>query len=305
MNVSTPARPGSRTDRGAERLLRALAAVGADRRHGARGLAGTTLAAIARTLAAWELLPPDDPRRYCRAIARALGTSQPAMGPFQQWSLEWARIARTVPSERLVRSLRKWARERAARWRDEPNRIAATVRRLFPPDARVVTISRSDSVRRALESLPRGRRPAEVIALESRPGGEGGAFARDLRRSGVRAQVVPDLAGRRAAGRADLVLLGADAVYADGSVVHKVGTRPLALAARHAGVAVVVVVGTLKGVERRRPSRPLGPLFDRTPARLVSAYWTDRGAFPGGQWSRAVRTGPQEVSSPRRERSRR
>ena len=227
------------------------------------------------------------------------------MGPFQQWSLEWARIARTAPADRLVRSLGEWTRERTARWRDEPARIARTVRDRFPPAARVVTISRSDSVRRALESLPRGRRPTEVLALESRPGGEGGAFARDLRRSGVRTHVVSDLAGRRAVGEADLVLLGADAVYADGSVIHKVGTRPLALAARRAGVAVVVVVGTLKGVERRRPSRPLGPLFDRTPARLVSAYWTDRGAFPGGQWSRALRTGPQEVSSPRGERSRR
>jgi translation initiation factor 2B subunit (eIF-2B alpha/beta/delta family) len=86
--------------------------------------------------------------------------------------------------------------------------------------------------------------------------------------------------------RADLVLVGADAVYGDGSVVHKVGTRPLTLAALRAGVPVIVVAGRSKSVPGPCPSRTLPPRFDRTPARAVREFWTDRGVVAAAEWSR-------------------
>jgi len=84
------------------------------------------------------------------------------------------------------------------------------------------------------------------------------------------------------AASADLVIIGADAVFSDGSIAHKVGTRILARAASKAGVPVVVVAGRSKFTGRPAPRRPLPARFDRTPSRYVSEIWTDSGVRAGG-----------------------
>jgi ribose 1,5-bisphosphate isomerase len=127
--------------------------------------------------------------------------------------------------------------------------------------------------------------------LESLPGGEGRTFARELRRAGLRARTVTDTEGRRLVGATDLVLIGADTVSSDGSVVHKVGTRPLALAARRAGVPVIVVAGRSKNAPDPHSARRLPPRFDRTPARAIQEYWTDEGRVPSAKWSRHTARG--------------
>ncbi len=148
----------------------------------------------------------------------------------------------------------------------------------FPPAVRVLTISRSEAVLRVLRALPPARRPREILALRSEPGGEGLRLVGELRRSGLRARVVPDSDLIRALEEADLVLVGADAIYPGGALVHKNGTRRLSQAARAAGVPVLVVSGLSKYVEGPAPRRSrLPPLFDVTPGRLLDGFWTDRG----------------------------
>jgi len=106
-------------------------------------------------------------------------------------------------------------------------------------------------------------------------------FARDLRRAGFSARTIPDRDGVDTVRSADLLVLGADAVAADGSVVHKVGTRALAEAAARSGIGVVVIAGRSKFTGRSAPRKHLPPGFDRTPARWISEYWTDAGPQPG------------------------
>jgi len=98
-------------------------------------------------------------------------------------------------------------------------------------------------------------------------------MAADLRRRGLAARWVADERAPEAVSASDLVLIGADTVETDGTVVHKVGTRRLAELARRSRRPVVVVAGRSKFSPRRVLRLP--PRFDRTPARLVSAYWTD------------------------------
>jgi len=145
-----------------------------------------------------------------------------------------------------------------------------------------VTLSRSRSVLWALEARKGSPRSVIVNVLESLPGGEGRIFAKELRRGGLAARVIPDAEGLVEVMAADLLLIGADAVFSDGSVVHKVGTRALAGAAARAGVPVVVVAGRSKFTLRPPPRRKLPAIFDRTPSRYISEFWTDRGVRPGG-----------------------
>ena len=105
-----------------------------------------------------------------------------------------------------------------------------------------------------------------------------------------------------ARGLADVVLIGADRITANGDTANKVGSFSLALAARHAGVPFLVVapettvdlatpdgdaieieergsdeVVAFRGV-RSAPegTRTLNPAFDVTPASLITAIVTDR-----------------------------
>ncbi len=95
--------------------------------------------------------------------------------------------------------------------------------------------------------------------------------------------------------QADAVVVGADSVRADGSVVNKVGTFPLALMAREAHVPVYVLCETLKiaapdfplvleeaDVTQLLPVpqpgvTPRNIAFDHTPAALITSIITERG----------------------------
>ena len=144
-------------------------------------------------------------------------------------------------------------------------------------------------MREVLTSARASRRPRTVVVLESRPGGEGRTLARELRRVGLVVELIPDREGASRVSRADLLLIGADSIFADGSVLHKAKTRSLALAAQRAGVPVVVAAGTAKFVRYRRPVRRVSSWFDRTPARAIREYWTDRGRIPRSAWVRRSR----------------
>jgi methylthioribose-1-phosphate isomerase len=147
----------------------------------------------------------------------------------------------------------------------------------------------------------------EVIATESRPLLQGARLtAYELGRLGIPHAVIVDsaAAGLLAAGAAHAVIVGCDRVAANGDVANKVGTYALALAARAAGLPFVVAgptstidyecatggeitieqrdedeVRTLAGRELTPPgTRALNPAFDVTPAALITALVTERGA---------------------------
>ncbi len=265
------------------RMGRELRELAGDRVRGARALA----LAASRTLAAeyprWRRLEPSQLRRELLAAATALEATQPAMGPFLRWGRSLRALARPSPAPALAPRLARFlARERSALGR-EPARLQAEVRRRLPPRLRILTISRSESVIRSLLSLPAAQRPREVRALVSLPGGEGRATVRELRRGGLTARPVADRDGPREVRACDLVLVGADAVDAQGTLVHKVGTFGLARAAAQYRRPVVVLAGRSKWVPARLSRHPLPAAFDRTPRRLITAYWTDRGELRGGR----------------------
>jgi methylthioribose-1-phosphate isomerase len=127
----------------------------------------------------------------------------------------------------------------------------------------------------------------------------------ELRRRGIDMTLIADTAAASAmaAGRVDLVLVGADRIAANGDVANKVGTYPLAVLAHRHGVPFYVVAPTSTidpatpsgagirieerdGLEVRAPLgvpfAPEGtpvwnPAFDVTPADLVTAIVTERG----------------------------
>jgi methylthioribose-1-phosphate isomerase len=143
-----------------------------------------------------------------------------------------------------------------------------------------------------------------VYVGETRPLLQGSRLtAWELDRLGADYRIVVDSAGPGviARGMVDAVVVGADRVTANGDVVNKVGTFPLALAAARAGVPFVVAApestvdadtpsGADVTIELRSPDEVLtlgemrsapdgahgfNPAFDITPADLVTALVTE------------------------------
>lgn len=158
---------------------------------------------------------------------------------------------------------------------------------------RVLTLSRSGTV---TETLRRADTEA-VFVLESRPGGEGVGVAESLAPE-TDVTLAPDatVAHLLSTDPVDALLVGADGVRADGSVVNKVGTRTAATVAAREDCEVLVVCARDKIAPpdsaldlEPRPREELydgdadvtvvNPTFDRTPAALVDAVVTEDGAL--------------------------
>lgn len=149
-----------------------------------------------------------------------------------------------------------------------------------------------------VRALHERNRLRHVYVDETRPLLQGARLTTwELKGMGVDHTLVVDSAGATvlARGLADAVVVGADRITANGDVVNKIGTYPLALAAARAGVPFLVAApestidpaltsGADVEIEVRDGREILGDLpdtatlnlaFDVTPADLVTAIVTE------------------------------
>ncbi|MFC6755771.1 MULTISPECIES: ribose 1,5-bisphosphate isomerase [Haloarcula] len=193
-------------------------------------------------------------------------------------------------------------RDRLETAQDDLGRVGAN--RLRDGDT-IMTHCHSTDVLACVEAAVDDGKTLSAIVKETRPRQQGHITARELRELGVDVTLVVDSAARRYLDDVDHVIVGADAIAADGSVVNKVGTSGLAVVARERGTPTVVAAGTLKldpatmtgnavEIEMRDESEVLAetdrentgdvtvenPAFDVTPPRYIDAIVTERGQFP-------------------------
>ncbi len=144
-----------------------------------------------------------------------------------------------------------------------------------------------------------------VISTESRPRWQGLLTIKQLDKLGISATLIVDSAVRFFMKDVDIVIMGADAVTVNGSVINKIGTSQLALAAHEARTNVIIaaetykfsprsILGELVEIEERASDevisrekldefsnvRVRNPAFDVTPREYVDLICTEVGAFP-------------------------
>ena len=148
----------------------------------------------------------------------------------------------------------------------------------------------------------------EVYADETRPFLQGARLtAWELQQDGIPVTLIADSAAAflMARTRIDAVIVGADRVAANGDVANKIGTYGLAVLARRHGIPfyvacplstidVTVATGAEIPIEERSADEVAGyrgirwapqgiavanPVFDVTPAELVSALITEKGVL--------------------------
>jgi len=142
-----------------------------------------------------------------------------------------------------------------------------------------------------------------VIATESRPRYQGHLTIKMLDGWGIETELVVDSAVRTVINEVDQVIVGADVITANGSLVNKIGTAQIALCAHEARTSFMVaaetykfspdtIMGELVPIEMRAAEevypeiselknvRVRNPAFDVTPHQYIDVICTEVGAIP-------------------------
>jgi len=142
----------------------------------------------------------------------------------------------------------------------------------------------------------------KVIATESRPRFQGITTIGMLEKLGIETELIVDSAARSVMNEVDLVVVGADVITSNGTLVNKIGTAQIALCAREARTSFMVaaetykfspktILGELVTIEEREPMEVLpdiskyrhvkvrNPAFDVTPHQYIDLICTEAGAI--------------------------
>jgi translation initiation factor eIF-2B subunit delta len=279
-----------------DRIERAFSRIALDRRSGASELA-------AKALRVFSLAHPARDASLSRYVGdvgrlgKRLTRSRPAMTPVasavERLLGEFARGATTCQATReahdvLQRLVRRHIGELEQVGRDVVGHFASRFGGLRHP----LLISYSTRVTQAIGAL----RYPRVTVCESRPAFEGRRTAKLLRPVAASVTVITESQVGAAMAECDSVVLGCDAIHVDGSIVNKMGSYLLALAARDTGRPVIVLGDTYKMSRENRAARERHPIaevwrsaprgialrneaFERVPARLVDHIVLESGVF--------------------------
>ncbi|NPA62880.1 MAG: ribose 1,5-bisphosphate isomerase [Methanococci archaeon] len=148
----------------------------------------------------------------------------------------------------------------------------------------------------------------KVFCTETRPRNQGYITAKTLYDYGIDTTLIVDSAVRYFIREIDIVVVGADAITANGCLVNKIGTSQIALVANESRVPFLTaaetykfhpktIVGELIEIEERDPSEVVvfegkyrgikirNPAFDVTPSKYIDAIITEVGLIPPqGAW---------------------
>ena len=242
--------------------------------------------------------------RACLLVARA----RPAMAPVCNIALTVLGSARGAMTRDPLAAAARSAWRMAAILEVSPKAIAKFGRVYLK--GVLVTISSSSSVRGAL--IENRDQISRVIVAEGRPLMEGRLLAKSLATEGIPVELITEAQIPLAVQHADAAIIGGDAFLGDGSVVNKVGSRLLALAARDRGIPFYVLADAMKLAPWTPENPPKGAweegeaadvwpdagngvsvrsaTFETVPSHLITKYVTDEGIREAAQVAALARS---------------
>ena len=202
--------------------------------------------------------------------------------------------------EKIIEKLLKKQEEILKKMEERVKILANIGANYLPEKATVITYCHSSTVVAILKQAKKLGKEIEVIACETRPLYQGRITALELAKAGIKTTLIVDGALGRFMKKADLALVGGDAITSAGDLVNKIGTLTLARVAESYGKSLFSAVelykfdrqsifGFREPIEQRDPKEvwtnppKLKSLsianyaFDVIPARLINAYITDVG----------------------------
>jgi eIF-2B alpha/beta/delta-like uncharacterized protein len=276
-----------------------------DRTHGASELARQAAKVLKISSERSQGVNPEQLVNELKDIARNLEQARPAMAPISNMTSALLGAVTSQATSMTLPKLKLFAASRAEEMINSSSvsviRIAERATELIASGDRIITHSYSSTVVAALKKAFDRWGTISVITTRSSPGGSGQITAAKLHDYGIPVTFIDDAAMASYIQKADIAVIGADRICADGQVVNGVGSYQLALAAARNKVPLYVLGELLKFDPRQRgdqvdlekgepdelvtPARlPTGithnnSLFDITPPDLVTGVLTEKGLF--------------------------
>ncbi|MDM7939257.1 MAG: ribose 1,5-bisphosphate isomerase [Methanothrix sp.] len=227
-----------------------------------------------------------------RPTAVSLSNAIRMVTKYQASNLESARQAVIENADRFIENSRKAV-----------ERIGQIGSRRIRDGDTVLTHCNSQAALSVISTAHKAGKKVKVIATESRPRFQGITTIGMLDKIGVETELIVDSAVRSVMNEVDLVVVGADVITANGTLVNKIGTAQIALSAREARTSFMVaaetykfspktILGELVTIEEREPEEVLpdisrykhvkvrNPAFDVTPHQYIDLICTEAGAIP-------------------------
>lgn len=254
-----------------------------------------------------------------------LGNSRPTAVNLR-WALERMQGVAGQDVDNLERALEREAQRIHAEDIEQNRTMAALGAAYLLPGSRVLTHCNTGALATAGIGTALGvirqanieGKLARILFTETRPWMQGARLtAWELAHDGIPATLLTEgaVAGELDRNGLDWLIVGADRIAANGDTANKIGTRALAVMARHAGARVMVVApastvdmslenGRDIPIEYRDPAEilaaagmtaapegisVLNPAFDITPAKMIDVIVTDRGAVESPDTTRMRR----------------
>jgi translation initiation factor 2B subunit (eIF-2B alpha/beta/delta family) len=238
-----------------------------------------------------------DFRSALEALTRAIIAAQPSMAPMVNLAQQ---VLQACPEEALAAQQR--LRQALVTFRHQARRSTEALCRqalaVLPPQATILTYSNSGTVIAALQHAHDHGRVHRVILSESRPTFDGRPQALALHAHGIEVEYGIDMALFEHLPEAQVVLVGADAVFPHG-VVNKLGTHALAQTAQLHHIPIFSLCTTSKFLPAAAapllhladhpgdevwPDAPAGlrirnRYFDTTPLALFSGIVSENGIY--------------------------
>lgn len=291
-----------------------IRSIAEDRRHGASQLAARALQILAEVEPTGSAVPALTFQRDVLDLAREIARLRRGMAAISNAVAQAMELfRREVTADHTAESARGALHESAMRTLRElgecPGLVAGHFHRRFIKLRRVLTISYSSTLDLTLghPSSP----VDEVVVCEARPLLEGRKLASSLVGSerAPRVSVITDAQAAAALSHCEAVILGCDAILADGSVGNKTGSMLLAAIAGEMTKPVVVLGDSFKFARRRefdpephggnevweqppKGVRVYNRYFEIVPASLVTMLVLESGAIKPSRvrplWRRAL-----------------
>jgi translation initiation factor eIF-2B subunit delta len=283
-----------------------ICAIQHDLHSGATELARDALEHLACYADSLSAVSPTECKVSLGSLSEQLRHLRPSMAPLQNILVEWqVRLDELEASNRkkFIADVRALCTQLIDDIDARQNALVGHAVQGLADAKTIMTISRSSTVCEVFKSLK--QRPLGFIICESRPACEGKILAAELASSDITVEYIIDAAIGNHIQQADAVVVGADTILADGSVVNKCGSSLLALAAQYFKRPLYVIADSSKCAEifaddlslEEMPATELAApdspwiyphnfYFDVTDAALVDRYITEFGLERTWPWSK-------------------
>jgi ribose 1,5-bisphosphate isomerase len=262
--------------------IRIVDEIAQDRTNGASYLGRKSVEAIRVVAYLSTAKSKNDLFRDILKVATRIRTVQPSMAPIRNTvggllhDIDSARQASKYVVE-FRKAVQDFAQETLTRCENAAELTSRNLSNILVQKKCILTHSYSSTVKRALQMCT--SRSLQVYATESGPMFEGKTLALELANLGFATTVLPDTMTHAFPVEFDAVVVGADSILADGSVVNKVGTKGLTRTAQESMTPVFVAAEKSKLNAMQFLGEPfqLDSMFDLTPGNLISSIITEQG----------------------------